>query len=273
MSSTLRRCRCASTTTSPASVARRRTATGSCCRRATGTRSSGGCATWPSPSGRRASCASRSRRWPTSTARISSSTATSAGTSDMRSPTRSATSGAGDSPSSGTPTCARWCSPSRRTGLAAWELDLLEAGGVDRDRVVVAHEPTAGRRLGQLVARVRDAGLRPSRDRQTYAEVGTGPRRAGLDRRAAAATVLLLAPARQAHLPQRGRGRGAVRRARLHGRPPRGPPAGGPGPDWCATPTSSRASRAAACSRSRSPAARSTWSSWARSPTPRATST
>ena len=59
------------------------------------------------------------------------------------------------------------------TGLAAWELDLLAAGGVDADRVVVAHEPTA---VDTLVSSSPQFGMpayvHPA-IATTYAEVGT----------------------------------------------------------------------------------------------------
>ena len=88
-----------------------------------------------------------------------------------------------------------------------------------------------GRHAGQLLATVRDAGLRASRDRHDVRRGRHPPGRAGIDGHADAAAVVLLAPARQAHLPQRGGGGGAVRRLRFHGRPPGGPPARGPGAD------------------------------------------
>ena len=106
-------------------------------------------------------------------------TAMSAATSGMPSPTRSVTSGAGGWPSNGIRTSGRWCSPSRAPSLATWELDLLAAGGVDADRVVVAHEPTRGRHAGRVVAAVRDAGLRAPDDRDDVRRGRHPPGRSG----------------------------------------------------------------------------------------------
>ena len=59
------------------------------------------------------------------------------------------------------------------TGLATWELDLLAAGGVDADRVVVAHEPTAVDTLvGSSPLFGMPAYVHPT-IATTYAEVGT----------------------------------------------------------------------------------------------------
>jgi capsular polysaccharide biosynthesis protein len=59
------------------------------------------------------------------------------------------------------------------TRLAAWELDLLAAGGVDADRVVVAHEPTAVDTLvGSSPLFGMPAYVHPT-IATTYAEVGT----------------------------------------------------------------------------------------------------
>jgi capsular polysaccharide biosynthesis protein len=59
------------------------------------------------------------------------------------------------------------------TSLATWELDLLAAGGVDPDRVVVAHEPTAVDTLvGSSPLFGMPAYVHPT-IATTYAEVGT----------------------------------------------------------------------------------------------------
>jgi capsular polysaccharide biosynthesis protein len=59
------------------------------------------------------------------------------------------------------------------TGLATWELDLLAAGGVDADRVVVAHEPTVVDTLvGSSPLFGMPAYVHPT-IATTYAEVGT----------------------------------------------------------------------------------------------------
>ncbi|HVG68742.1 MAG TPA: glycosyltransferase family 61 protein, partial [Gaiellales bacterium] len=59
------------------------------------------------------------------------------------------------------------------TSLATWELDLLAAGGVDADRVVVAHEPTAVDTLvGSSPLFGMPAYVHPT-IATTYAEVGT----------------------------------------------------------------------------------------------------
>ena len=143
---------------------------------------------------------------------------------------------------------------------AEWELDLLEAGGIARDRLVSS--PTRPTRVEPLVCTSPMFGMpayvHPS-IATTYAVVGSA-----LADRASAdvpwpAADLLHAPPGQAHLPQRSRGGGAVRRARLHGRAPRGPLACPTRPGWCGTPRWWPGSPAAGCSRSRSPAGRSTW--------------
>ena len=164
--STPRRCRCASTTTSPASAARRRTAPGWCCRRATGTRSSGGCATWPSPSGRRASCASPSRP----TARLEG--AHFLLDSYVRGHFGHALTdqvghfwGWRGGPGAASRPAGPGVRQARARAWPTWELDLLAAGGVDADRVVVAHEPTAVETL--VDGRRRCSGCRPTCTRRS----------------------------------------------------------------------------------------------------------
>ena len=159
-------------------------------------------------------------------------------------------------PGADTRTCGRWSSPTwQGPGDVGVGPARLPAG--DRSLAsVVAHRTDRRRAAGHLVADVRDAGLRAPGDRADVRRRGRGLARGRL-RRGRYAAAVLLAPAGQALVPQRQRGRGALRGARLHGRLPRGPPPARPGADGARADVVA-GSRAAGCSRSPSPAGPST---------------